>query len=144
MNDVLRLNKQLVERLYRDCINTGRLELTEELISQDFVGSRGEKGPAEFAQTIAIVRKGFPDVRFIVEDLVAEGDRVAARWKMEGMHLAPFAGLPASQKRVTQTAIVIYQIKDAKIVRAWLQADSLGLMQQIGAIPPLAVAAPKA
>ena len=144
MNDVLRLNKQLVERLYRDLINTGRLEPTEELISQDFVGSRGEKGPAEFAQTIAIVRKGFPDVRFIVEDLVAEGDRVAARWKMEGMHLAPFAGLPASQKRVTQTAIVIYQIKDAKIVRAWLQADSLGLMQQIGAIPPLAVAAPKA
>ena len=144
MNDVLHLNKQLVERLYRDLINTGRLEPTEELISQDFVGSRGEKGPAEFAQTIAIVRKGFPDVRFIVEDLVAEGDRVAARWKMEGMHLAPFAGLPASQKRVTQTAIVIYQIKDAKIVRAWLQADSLGLMQQIGAIPPLAVAAPKA
>jgi hypothetical protein len=51
MNDVLELNKQLVERLYRDCINTGRLELTEELISQDFVGSRGEKGPAEFART---------------------------------------------------------------------------------------------
>ena len=144
MNEVLDQNKKLVERLYRDCINAGNLELTEELIGQDFIGSRGEKGPSEYARTIATVRQGFPDVRFTVEDLIAEGDRVVARWKMNGTQLGPFAGFPASEKVVTQTAIVIYQIRDAKIVRAWLQPDSLGLLQQIGAIPPLAVQAPKA
>ena len=144
MSDVLNLNKQLIERIYRDCINAGRTELIEELIGQDFVGTRGEKGPAGFAQTVAMVRKGFPDVHFTVEDLIAEGDRVVARWTMEGTHRGPFAGFAASQKRVRQNAIVIYQIRDGKIVRAWLQNDRLGLLQQIGALPELAVAAPRA
>jgi hypothetical protein len=54
-SDVLQENKKLVESLYRDCINAGNLELTEELIAPDFVGSRGEKGPTEYARTIATV-----------------------------------------------------------------------------------------
>ncbi len=144
MNSVLHRNKPLIQRLYRDCTNTGNLKLTNELISEDFVGTRGEKGPAGFATTIANLRLGFPDVHFTLEDLVAEGDRVVARWKMQGTHLGPFAGFPATQKPVTQTAMVIYQIRESRLVRAWLQPDSLGLLQQIGIIPPLAVQPPKA
>jgi predicted ester cyclase len=90
-----------------------------------------------------MVKIAFPNVHFTVEDLIAEGGRVAARWQMEGTNLGPFAGFPASERRARQTAIVIYQISDAKIVRAWLQNDRLGLLQQIGAIPELAAAAPK-
>jgi steroid delta-isomerase-like uncharacterized protein len=144
MIDTSQENKQLVEKLYRDCINTGNTAQLDRLIHEGFVGARGEKGPAGFTQTIATLRTGFPDVHFTLEDLVAENDRVVARWKMEGTHLGPFAGFPASQKRVTQTAIVIYQIKDSKIIRAWLQPDSLGLLQQIGAIPALNVRPPTA
>jgi steroid delta-isomerase-like uncharacterized protein len=137
-------NKQRVERLYRDCVNPGRIDLLEEFIDEDFVGSRGEKGPEEYKKTIAAVKTGFPDAEFSIEDLIAEGDRVVARWRMKGTQLGPFAGFPASGKPVSQTAIVIYQFRKTKIVRAWLQSDSLGLMQQIGAIPPLGVRAPTA
>jgi steroid delta-isomerase-like uncharacterized protein len=144
MSDTLEQNKKLVERLYAECINAGNLDSLQQLVSDDFVGSRGEKGPFEFGRTITMVRTGFPDAHFTLEDTIAENDRVVARWKMEGTHGGPFAGIPASHNPVKHSAIVIYQIRDAKIVRAWLQPDTLGLMQQIGAIPLLAAAAPKA
>jgi steroid delta-isomerase-like uncharacterized protein len=144
LNGTVQANKRLVEELYTDCINAGSLERLDDLIHEDFVGPRGEKGPEGYTQTIAMVRAGFPDVHFRIEDLIGENDRVVARWRMEGTHLGPFAGFPASGKRVMQTAIVIYRIKDGKLVRAWLQRDSLGLLQQIGAIPALPVNAPKA
>jgi steroid delta-isomerase-like uncharacterized protein len=124
--------KQLVRRLYEDCMNTGRLELLEELLTPDFAGSRGEKGPAEFSATVANLRQAFPDVHFVLEDVFAEGDRVAARWFFTGTHQGPFAGVVPSQRTVRQTANVIYQVRDGKLAQAWLQADRLGLLQQIG------------
>ena len=144
MSEAAQENKRRIERLYRDCVNPGRLDLLEEFIDDDFVGSRGEKGPKEYKQTIAGVRNAFPDAEFTIEDMIAEDDRVVARWRMKGTQLGPFAGFPASGKPVSQTAIVIYQFRGEKIVRAWLQPDSLGLMQQIGAIPPHGVRAPTA
>lgn len=144
MSEVALENKQRVERLYRDCVNPGRIDLLEEFIDDDFVGSRGERGPGEYKKTIAAVRTGFPDAEFMIEGLIAEGDRVVAHWRMKGTQLGPFAGFPASGKPVSQTAIVIYQFRGAKIVRAWLQPDSLGLMQRIGAMPSLGVRAPTA
>lgn len=137
-------NKRLVESLYYDCLNTGRLERLGELVHAEFVGARGERGPDGFTETVARVRLGFPDIRFVLEDVIAERDRVVARWKMEGTHLGSFNGFPASHKRVQQSAIVIYQIKDDKITRAWLQPDSLGLLQQIGVLPELGVRPPRA
>ena len=144
MNYDTHSNKRLVESLYYDCLNTGRLDRLNDLIHDEFVGSRGERGPTGFSQTVANVRSGFPDIRFVLEDVIAERDRVVARWKMEGTHRGPFAGFPPSNKQVQQSAIVIYQIKDDKIARAWLQPDSLGLLQQIGALPELTVQPPKA
>lgn len=125
-------NKQLVRRLYEDCFNTGNLDLLPELLAADFLGSRGERGPAEFAQTVKGLRAGFPDVYFEIEDLIAEDDRVAARWLFRATHLGSFAGVAATGRRVTQTANVIYEVREGKLSRAWLQADRLGLLQQIG------------
>lgn len=144
MSEAAQENKRQVERLYRDCVNPGRLDLIDELIDAEFVGSRGEKRPEGYKQTVAAVKTGFPDAQFSIEDLIAEGDRVVARWSMKGTQLGPFVGFPASGKPVSQSAIAIFQFRGAKILRAWLQLDRLGLMQQIGAIPPLGVGAPTA
>lgn len=124
-------NKRLIRRLYDECINPGRLELLDELLSSDFIASPGETGAAEFANVIAAVRRGFPDVIFEVDDLIAEGDRVAVRWTFHGTHQGTFASVPASQAKVTQTANIIYRVADGKITRAWVQVDRLGLLQQI-------------
>ena len=128
-------NKALVRALYEDCINGRDLDRLDTLIGADFVGARGERGPREFRATIEAVLTGFPGVRFEVHDLFGEDDRVAARWTFRAVHGGRFAGLPPSRAEVTQEGNVIYQIRDGRIVRAWLQADRLGVLQQIGVVP---------
>jgi len=128
-------NKQVVRRLYEDCINGNRPELLPELISDDFVG-QGGKGPSGFGSNIDSLRTGFPDVRFTVHDLVAEGDRVVVRWTWEATHTGTFQVWAPSGKRATNSGIAIYQLERGKVVRVWLEADRLGVLQQIGVIPP--------
>lgn len=128
-------HKQLVRRLYETCINQGKSELLPELLTEDFVGGNGEQGPAEFGNSVAKIRNAFPDVRFELEDLIAEGDRVVVRWQFQATHLGPFVGVPPSGKKVTQTGIAIYQCRNGQISRAWVQVDRLGLLQQIGGLP---------
>jgi predicted ester cyclase len=129
------INKALVKTLYEDCINGRDLDRLEALIAPDFVGARGERGPREFRATVEAVLTGFPGVRFEVHDLIGEEDRVAARWTFRAVHGGPFAGIKPSRAEVTQEGNVIYQLRDGQIVRAWLQADRLGVLQQIGVVP---------
>ena len=129
------INKALVKTLYEDCINGRDLDRLEALIAPDFVGARGERGPREFRATIEAVLTGFPGVRFEVHDLIGEADRVAARWTFRAVHGGRFAGIKPSLAEVTQEGNVIYHIRDGQIVRAWLQADRLGVLQQIGVVP---------
>jgi predicted ester cyclase len=128
-------NKERIRALYEDCINPGRLDMLDELIAPDFIGPKGELGPREFRASIDTVRMGFPGVRFEIEDLFGEGDKVAVRWTFHARHGGHFAGLPPSGTRVSQAGHVIYQLRDGQIVRAWLQVDRLGVLQQIGAVP---------
>lgn len=128
-------NKALVRTLYEDCINGRDLDRLETLIAPDFAGPRGERGPREFRATVEAVLTGFPAVRFELHDLIGEGDRVAVRWTFRAVHGGRFVGLKPSLAEVTQEGNVIYQLRDGLIVRAWLQADRLGVLQQIGAVP---------
>jgi predicted ester cyclase len=133
--DTVEMNKALVRSLYEDCINGRDLDRLDALIAPDFTGARGERGPREFRATIEAVLTGFPGVRFEVHDLIGEGDRVAVRWTFRAVHGGRFAGIQPSHAEVTQEGNVIYQLRDGRIVRAWLQADRLGVLQQIGVVP---------
>ncbi|MGI4720626.1 MAG: ester cyclase [Janthinobacterium lividum] len=133
--NTVEFNKQLVRTLYQDCINGRDLDRIEALVAPDFLGPRGERGPREFRATIEAVLMGFPGVRFEIHDLFGEGDRVALRWAFRASHGGWFVGQPPSSNQVTQEGNVIYQIREGMIVRAWLQADRLGVLQQIGAVP---------
>ena len=128
-------NKQVVRRLYEDCINRGKPELLAELVSDEFVGEKGGRGPSGFASTIEELRAGFPDIRFSLQDLVAEGDRVAIRWTWEATHTGTFRAWAPSGKRVTNSGIAIYGLEQGRIVRVSLETDRLGVLQQIGVIP---------
>ncbi len=124
-------NLQLVRRLYEDCFNTGNLDLVPQMIATDFVSNRGEHGQMEFAANIAGLRKAFPDVCFVVDDIFGAADRVTVRWSFSATHSGPFAGFPATGKAVRQQGNVIYRIRDGKISQAWVQIDRLGLIQQL-------------
>jgi len=130
----LEANKATVQRLYEEGINPGRVELMNELVGDEYVGPNGEQGPAGFAVTVQDLRRGFPDITFTIEDLVAEGDRVAVRWRWHATHAGQFRTFAATSRHVTNTGIAIYELRNGRITRAWLETDRLGALQQIGAI----------
>jgi steroid delta-isomerase-like uncharacterized protein len=86
-------------------------------------------------------RAAFPDLKITVEDQIAEGDKVVTRWTAEGTHDGDLPGLPASGRSSTVTGIGIDRIEGGKIVEAWGNWDTLGMLQQLGAIPAPAAAA---
>jgi hypothetical protein len=76
---------------------------------------------------------GFPDVRYSVEDQIAEGDKVVSRYRGEGTHLGEWRGVPATGRRFAYTGVLIHRFEDGKIAEFWGQSDTLGLLQQLGA-----------
>jgi steroid delta-isomerase-like uncharacterized protein len=78
---------------------------------------------------------GFPDCRLVLEDLLAEGDRVAARWTFRGTHAGGFLGIAPTGKPVSMSAIEVNRVADGKVVEHWVALDQLGLLQQLGAVP---------
>jgi predicted ester cyclase len=79
-------------------------------------------------------RQAFPDSYFTVEDMVAEGDKVATRKSFRGTHQGEFMGIPPTGQRVSIGLIDIVRIADRKVVEHWSMGDNLGLMQQLGVI----------
>jgi steroid delta-isomerase-like uncharacterized protein len=128
-------NKQVIKTLYEECINRKQPELLSTLVSEDFAGPQGARGPSGFGSNIDALRRGFPDVRFTVHDLIADGERIAVRWTWDGTHTGPFQAWAPSGKRVTNSGIAVYELQQGKIVRVWLETDRLGVLQQIGAVP---------
>jgi len=126
-------NKQLVQRLY-ETINGGRLETIDPLIDDAFAGAQGGRGPSAFAAPIRALKQAFPDLHYTVEDLLAEGDRVAVRWKWTGTHQGPFGPYPPSHRKVTNDGMAIFRIKDGKIAASSIQTDRLGFLQEIGVV----------
>ncbi len=79
-------------------------------------------------------RNAFPDLHFTVEDMLAEGDRVASRYTARGTHRGELMGLPPTGRQVTEVGIVISRLAEGKLVEDWHSPDNLGLMQQLGVV----------
>jgi steroid delta-isomerase-like uncharacterized protein len=132
-------NKVLMNR-FTDFINTANEDLATEVISPNaifHVPGRSEplRGPPGYLAIIGMMRAGFPDIQWTLEELIAEGDKVAARFTMRGTHNGTFFGVPPSGKKIEVKAMNFYRIADEKIVEEHGQPDLLGLLQQIGAAP---------
>ena len=89
---------------------------------------------AAHAQFDAMVAQAFPDRRYTVEDLLAEGDKVVVRFTTSGTHLGEFQGIPATGKTGTVTGIAICRIRDGRIAEQWVEFDQLGMLQELGLI----------
>ena len=120
-------NKDLVRREQEELWNhTGNLDAAEELFATE---------QAEAArQEAADFRRGFPDVVSTIEDLVAEGDKVAARWRSRATHRGEYVSIAPTGREVDFTGVSVYRIEGSKIAESWTVEDELGLMQQIGAV----------
>ena len=120
-------NKALVRREQEELWNhTGNLDAADELFAPDYVEAAKQEA-ADF-------RRGFPDVVSTIEDLIAEGDKVVARWRSRATHRGNYMGLAPTGTEVQFTGISVYRIEGGKIAESWTVEDQYGLMRQIGAI----------
>ena len=127
-------NKRNVQKLF-ETFNHVDLGPLDELVSPDYVGAQGDKGPASFRVIMSGLHSAFPDIHYTIDEAVAESDRVAVRWHWTGTHKAPFRGFPATGKPVSNSGAGIFRLANGKIVAASLETDRLGFLEQIGVVP---------
>ena len=130
-------NKAIVRRYNQEVWNNGREDLFGEYVAKDVVHHGIPFGPGleGMKAGYAAAKSGFSGVQLTLDDLVAEGDKVAARWTFSGTHTGEITGIPATGKQVEQSGMAIYRLAKARIVELWFQPDNLGMMQQLGVIP---------
>jgi steroid delta-isomerase-like uncharacterized protein len=132
-------NKLLMSR-FVEFINTANEVLAEELVDANAIFHAPVSpdpfiGPHGYMEILGMMRSGFPDIQWTLEEMIAENDTVAARFIMRGTHQATFFGVPASRKKIQIQAVNFYRFSNGKIVEERGQPDLLALLQQIGAIP---------
>jgi predicted ester cyclase len=121
-------NKRVIQRFYEEYVNQERAEVLPALFSQSFVDhTNGGVGPEGVAAGVARLHAAFQGLRFEIKDLVAEGDRVAARWVYTGRHVAPFAGRPPTGKAHEQHGQNMFRLEGGKIAELWLTVDPTSL-----------------
>lgn len=131
---------KLAMRRFNEFINTADQNLGEELIAEDaqfWVPGRPEsmRGLAGYMNVLGMMRSGFSDVQWSLEETIAEGDKIAARFTMRGTHDGTFFGVPATGRKIEVRAMNFYRLAGGKFVEEYGQPDLLGLLQQIGAVP---------
>ena len=133
-------DNKAIARRFAQVWGKGNLNTVDELAAPNLSVSypllpETVHGPEAFKQILMMVHSGLPDADASIEDEIAEGDKVVVRWRMRGTHTGELMGIAPTGKPVTWTGITIYRLADGKIVEEKGEEDSLGLMQQLGAIP---------
>jgi len=133
-------NKALIRRWFEEVWNAGRIELVDELRAPDSVSTglverdSESRGNAPFVVFYNNLRQAFPDLQVRIEDMLAEGDKVAVRATFEGTHMGDAFGVSATGRRINVVCIAIARVEGGKIVQGWNSLDQLGILHQIGAL----------
>ena len=135
-------NKEIVRRLLEEPW-TGNLEIIDEFVDSSYVlydpsnpePLRGPQGVKEF---VSSYRAGYSDARITVDDQTGEGDKVATRWTGRGTHDGELLGIAPTGKQVTVSGITFSRLENGKVVEEWTNWDTLGMLQQLGAVPAMA------
>lgn len=121
-------NKEVIRRLYEEAMNKGNIELLPRLISSAYDGP-------DFSQVLTGLKNAFPDARWVIKELVAEGDKVVVFQQFEGTHEGTFQGIPPTGKRVSTDGVVSYVLKDGTVIHSETLTNRLGFLQDLGVLP---------
>ena len=132
-------NKEIVRRFW-GVWEDGNIGLVDELVGSDYVNhSPGmpdqPEGPEGIKAVVNMFRGGMPDLRVVIEDVIAEGEKVMMRYRIEGTHEGELFGVPPTGRRVSIESITVERVSGGKIREHWRVTDTLDMMQQLGAIP---------
>ena len=132
-------NTALVRRYYEEVFNRRNPDLVEQLAVEDYVEhdpfpGQGD-GRDDLHARVRLILDAMNPVRFTIEDIVAEGDRVCVRWSQSATQTGAFMGLPPTGRTATFSGIDIHRLRDGRMAEHWHVVDTLSLLQQLGAIP---------
>lgn len=143
-------NKTAVRRLFAELWNKGDLPVADELIAPTYIhhdASTPEfgRGPESEKKRVSFYRTAFPDIRLTIEDIMAGGETVVARWNCRGAHRGDLSGIAPTGNQFAISGVTIVRFANGKMVESYVNWDALGLMQQLGVVPELgkAIAATK-
>jgi steroid delta-isomerase-like uncharacterized protein len=138
-------NEQLVRRFIEELWNGRKLELADELIAKGCqthqLRSGADitsvlRGPKEMKTHVAEWLRGFPDLKFKIEQIFSSNDKVFAQTLMDGTHTGTWFEIPPTNKRVTIRMMTVHRIARGKIAEDWVLVESLGFFQLLGLIAP--------
>ncbi len=123
-----------------EAFNQGNLAVVDELVAPDGISHHLSWGiPANrmgLKQLIAMFRTAFPDLHCTIEDEIIQGDKVAAHWTMRGTHKGPFLGNPPTSKPIAAQGLIYARIENDQVIENWILVDQMGVLQQLGLVPP--------
>jgi steroid delta-isomerase-like uncharacterized protein len=135
-------NSAIVRRFVDEVINQGKMGSAEEFVWEDVVEQVPLPGQGPGLEGLKDVLRGmrsaFPDIDFSIKEQVCEGDKVVSRFEWTGTHKAEFMGVPATGRQVRVWGVVIDRLEAGRIKDTRILMDALGLMMQLGALPPSA------
>lgn len=140
----LAANRLIGRRVLLEMWGAGDLSVADELYAPDYVDHVG-RGPeagrvvgAEgIKQAVRLFRAAFPDLKYVVEEQIAERDLVWSRFSATGTHLGSFLGMAPTGRTVAYTGMDLNRIGKGRIVESWVNYDALALLQQVGLVPPV-------
>ena len=139
--------KHIIKRFVEELWNARRLDVVDQIFSEDCVthqlhsgvsAAPAHRGPQEMKEHVSGWLMSFPDLRFNIEQMIAERDRVVSQLVMEGTHQGTWMGISPTGKRLQIRMITIHRIANGKIAEDWVLVESIGLFQQLGAVPDTA------
>ncbi|MBI4322589.1 MAG: ester cyclase [Chloroflexi bacterium] len=133
-------NKAVYRRFIDEVMIKSNLAAIDEVLAPDFVdhSSFNPQGNREgLRQGLSMMGEAFGDAECVVEDLIAHGDKVVSRYTMRATHKGPFMGVAPTGKQIKFTGMEILRFADGKMVEHWEEWDVLGLLQQLGIVPPM-------
>jgi steroid delta-isomerase-like uncharacterized protein len=129
-------HKTVVRSLFDQVLNRGRLEMIDACFAEDFVEHNpvpGQKAGREGVKhRVSALRAAFPDVRFVLDEVVAEGEIVAVRYRWEATHSGTFLGIPATGRRVAVRGMDFYRFQNGRVAEHWDNMDELSMLSQLG------------
>lgn len=122
-----------------DAMSTGDLDVVDEMFAPDYHlhlpdVPEDARGPEVIRGLVTAYRVAFPDLRFVVEEVMTSGEKVLVRWTASGTNSGPLLGVPASGRSARWTGMSLLRIRDGRVQEDWVEMDRLGLMQQIGVV----------
>lgn len=128
-------NKEIIRELFEESLNKRDMQFLRDHISEDFTGINGKKGAAGFEEPISGLIKAFPDMQWKIEELVCEGNKVVAAWNWQGMHTGQFQHIKPTGKKISNSGMAVFELRDGKIISSRVLTDRLGFWQELEVLP---------